>query len=125
MRVYYSPARRRGYYNTDYLGYLCGRVHATSGGPDGKVHRFFISESAETDGHPWAIPILVEERELLNQEVMENWLDSCKHPEDQDLRDASRHFGYRAPGGKHLTRDQVVERYREFGLKPVELEGAG
>jgi hypothetical protein len=65
---------------------------------------------------------VVEERELLNQDVIEMWLDECKYPEDENYGDVRRHFGYGAPGGKHLTRDQVLERYTQFVLKPVDFE---
>jgi hypothetical protein len=89
------------------------------------MRRFFISERTEVNRPPWAIPDLVEERELLNQDVTETWLDACKHPEDEDYKDVRRHFGYGAPGGKHVTREQIVERYGQFVLKPVEIEPSG
>ena len=128
MRLYYCPSCTRVYYLSDYYDYICGRVHPTAVWADGKLRRFFISERSEINRPPWAIPNLIEERELLNpagnQDVTETWLDACKYPEDKDYRDVRRHFGYGAPGGKHLTKEQVLERYGEFVLKPVEIEQA-
>jgi len=120
LRLFFCPACTRVFYLSDYYEYLCGNVHPTSIWPDGRTRRFFISEKTEVNRPPWAIPNLVEERELLNDEVIETWLDACKHPEDKDYGDARRHFGYGAPGRRHLTREQVVERYGQFILKPVE-----
>jgi hypothetical protein len=122
LRLYFCPACARVYYLSDYWEYLCGRNHATSVWPDGKQHRFFVSETTQTNRPPWAIPKVVEERELLNQEVIETWLDSCKYPEDENYGDLRRHFGYGAPGGKHLSKEQVLEKYGQFVLKPVEAD---
>jgi len=120
LKLYYCPTCTRVYYLSEYWEYLCGRIHVATVWPDGKHHRFFVSERAESNRPPWAIPKLVEERELLNQEVIETWLDTCKYPEDTDYGDVRRHYGYGAPGGKHLTREQVVDRYGEYVLKAVE-----
>jgi len=67
----------------------------------------------------WKAEILVEERELLNEDATESWLSPCAHPQDTDFGDLRRHFGYGAPGGKHLTRDQVIKKYGQFVLKPT------
>jgi hypothetical protein len=125
LRLFYCPTCMRVYYLSDYYEYLCARLHVTAVWPDGRLRRFFIQEKTETDRPPWAIPNLVEERELLNQDVIETWLDVCKHPEDENYGDYRRHFGYGAPGGRHLTKDQVVERYGQFVLKAVEIEPSG
>jgi len=122
LRLYYCPTCLRVYYVSEYWEYLCARNHAASVWPDGKMRRFFVSEKTETNRPPWAIPNLAEERELMNADVIETWLDACKHPEDNNYGDVRRHFGYGAPGGKHLTKEQVVDRYGQFVLKPVELE---
>ena len=100
--------------------YLCGRNHAPSIWPDGRVRRFNISEKEETNRPPWPIPELVEERELLTQELTESWLNECQNPEDEDYGDVRRHFGYGAPGGRHLTKEQVIAKYEGFVLKSVE-----
>jgi len=121
LDLYYCPTCTRVYYLSDYWDYLCGRAHITSVWPDGKLRHFFISERTETNRPPWAIPAVVEEREILNQDVIENSLDVCKYPEDKDYGDVRRHFGYSAPGGKHLTREQVIEKYGQFVLKQVEI----
>jgi hypothetical protein len=125
LKLYYCPTCARVYYVSEYWDYLCGRVHATAVWPDGKLRRFFIQERTETNRPPWAIPQVAEERELLNQDVTETWLDVCKYPDDKDYRDVRRHFGYGAPGGKHLTREQVLDKYGQFVLKPVETESPG
>ena len=122
MRLFYCPSCARVYYLSDYYEYLCGRAHATAVWPDGRLRRFFISEKTEMNRPPWAVPNVAEERELMNGDVIETWLDVCKYPEDQNYGDVRRHFGYGAPGGKHLTKDQVLDRYAQFVLKPVEPE---
>ena len=117
MKLYYCPSCSRVYYLTEDSQYLCGRVHTASIWPDGKLRRFIISERTEVNRPPWPIPRVVEERELLNQEVTETWLGACENPEDKDFGDVRRHFGYGAPGGRHLTQEQVVQRYGQFVLK--------
>lgn len=89
---------------------------------DGKVRRFVISNKTDTNKPPWPIPTLVEEREILYQDLTETWVDLCPNPDDTDFGDVRRHFGYGAPGGRHLTRDEVLEKYTQFVLKPVEVE---
>jgi hypothetical protein len=84
--------------------------------PDGKTRRFYIAEKSEIERPPWSIPEIVEERELLNENVTETWLGPCEHPDDPDYRDVRRHFGYGAPGGRHLARAQVLEKYAQFVL---------
>jgi len=125
LKLYYCPACSRVYYLSEYWEYLCGRVHATSVWPDGRMRRFFISERTEANRPPWAIPNLAEERELLSEDVIETYLAPCKFPEDKDYHDVRRHFGYGAPGGKHLTKEQIVERYGQFLLKPIEYDQPG
>jgi len=125
LRLFYCPACARVYYLSDYYEYLCGRVHATSVWPDGKLRHFYISQRTEINQPPWAIPSVVEERELRDQEVLETHLNPCKYPEDENYGDVRRHFGYGAPGGKHLTKEQVVEKYGQFVLKSVEVSQEG
>lgn len=120
MKLYFCPSCARVFYLSEESRYLCGRIHAASIWPDGRKRRFFISEKADTNRPPWAVPALVEERELWNEDVSETWLDACKHPEDRDFGDVRRHFGYGAPGAKHLTADQVMTKYRQFVLSPVQ-----
>ena len=84
------------------------------------MRRFVISQKTESDRPPWPIPAVVEEREILTQELTESWVDSCPYPEDADYGDVRRHFGYGAPGGRHLTKEQVLAKYAAFVLKPVE-----
>ena len=121
LRLFYCPACSRVYYLSDYYEYVCGRVHTTSVWPDGKLRRFFIAQRTEINQPPWAIPSVVEERELRDQDVIETHLTACKYPEDENYGDVRRHFGYGAPGGKHLTKEQVVEKYGQFILKAVEI----
>ena len=116
MKLYFCPACSRVYYLPEGVRYLCGRAHTASIWPDGRNRRFFISERTETNRPPWPIPKLVEERELFNEDVTETWLEACKHPEDFDLSDVRRHFGYGAPGARHLSDDQVVAKYSQFVL---------
>ena len=105
------------YYLPEEAHYLCGRAHVVAIWPDGRKRRFFISERIETNRPPWPIPNLVEERELLNEDITETWLTACKHPEDFDLTDVKRHFGYGAPGLRHLSYAQVVAKYSPFVLE--------
>lgn len=120
MRFYYCPSCSRVYYLPKDVEYLCGRNHAPAIWADGKVRRFVISDKTDTNKPPWPIPTVVEERELLTQELTETWIAPCEHPEDQDYGDVRRHFGYGAPGGKHLTKEQVIEKYSSFVLKPTD-----
>ena len=119
MKLYFCQSCARVYYLKEDSQYLCGRIHAASVWPDGKLRRFVISQRTETNRPPWPIPKVVEERELFNQDVIETWLDECQHPDDSDYGDVIRHFGYSAPGGRHLTTEQVLDRYKQFVLKLV------
>ena len=119
-KLYFCPSCSRVYCLAEGPDYLCGRNHAPAIWPDGRVRRFNISEKEETNKPPWQIPGLVEERELLTQELTESWLGECPNPDDEDYRDVRRHFGYGAPGGRHLTKGQVLEKYGPYVLKPVE-----
>ena len=120
MRLYYCPACSRVYYLPKEFTYLCGRNHAPSLGSDRRLHRLVISNKTETNKPPWVIPMMAEERELHTEEVIESYLDDCPNPEDKDYGDVRRHFGYGAPGGRHLTREQVMEKYTKILLVPVE-----
>ena len=120
LKLFYCPSCARVFCLQEGSSYICGRVHPTTEWPDGKLRRFFISEKTETNKPPWPVPAVAEERELLNQNFMESWLDACPNPEDTDYGDVRRHFGYGAPGGKHLTKDEVAQKYALFVLKPVD-----
>ncbi len=119
-KLYFCPACSRVYYLEEGPDYLCGRNHAPSIGADGRARRFNISHKEETNRPPWIIPPVVEERELLTEELTESWLDACPNPDDQDFGDVRRHFGYGAPGGRHLTTNEVLVKYGQFILKLVE-----
>jgi hypothetical protein len=107
------------YYLNEEFQYLCGRLHVASVWPDGRARRFAISEMSETDRPPWPVPEMVEERELLNENVLESWLKTCPHPEDADFSDVRRHFGFSAPGGRHHTRAEILVKYSQYVLRPV------
>ena len=119
MPLYYCPSCARVYFLQEAGDYLCGRNHAPSVWADGRTRRFNVAEKTEFNKPPWPIPQVAEERELLNQELTETWIGECQHPEDQDYGDVRRHFGYGAPGGRHLTRELVVEKYAGFVLRPA------
>ena len=120
LKLYYCPACARVYCLKEESRYLCGRIHSASVWADGRTRKFFISERSEINRPPWEIPEVVEERELLNEDVTETWLGACEHPEDTNYGDVQRHFGYGAPGGRHLTRSQVISKYGMFVLEPTE-----
>ncbi len=120
LKLYFCPTCTRVYYLSEEAAYLCGRNHATAVWEDGRLRRFVISNRDETNKPPWPIPALSEEREILNQDFIESWIDACPNPEDTEFGDFRRHFGYGAPGGRHLTRDQVLAKYSSFVLRPVE-----
>ncbi|HUH82772.1 MAG TPA: hypothetical protein VLX33_02705 [Nitrososphaerales archaeon] len=120
MKLYYCPSCFRVYYLPKEYTYLCGRNHAPYIGSDGKVRHLAISNKTETNRPPWPIPMLSEERDLYTETTIESWLDDCPNPEDTDMSDVRRHFGYGAPGGRHLTREQVAEKYPRFVLMPVQ-----
>jgi len=119
MKLFYCPACARVYNLDGDSSYLCGRNHAPSVWEDGTKRRFVISERSDSNRPPWVIPAVVEERELLQQDLVESWLNDCKYPEDKEYGDYTRHFGYGAPGGRHLTREAVVVKYRAYTLQPV------
>ena len=120
MRLFFCPTCRRVYFLDEGESYLCGRNHAPSPSSDGRLRRFNISEKSEVNRPPWAVPQVVEERELLTQDLTEAWIDRCPYPEDEGYGDVRRHFGYGAPGGRHLTKEQVLAKYSEFVLLPVD-----
>jgi hypothetical protein len=122
MKLYYCPACARVYFLTEGSFYLCGRNHAPSVWPDGKMRRFYISEKSETNRPPWPVPTMAEERELSRQELSETWLDECKYPDDRDYGNYRRHFGYGAPGARHLTKENVLEKYSKYVLNPAESD---
>lgn len=120
MKLFFCPTCARVYCLPEESYYLCGRNHVPAVWADGKRRRFLISERSESNKPPWPIPPLVEEREMLQQELVESWLDQCKHPEDNEYGDHRKHFGYGAFGGRHLTRDEVVSKYSAYVLQKVE-----
>ncbi len=120
MKLLYCPSCARVFYLDEGATYLCGRSHDPSTWPDGKMRRLVVSVQSETNRPPWPIPALTEEQELLREEYSECWVKACEHPDDQDFGDVRRHFGYGAPGGKHLTREELIQKYDLFVLKPVE-----
>jgi hypothetical protein len=121
LKLYACPSCTRVFYLSEGPGYLCGRVHPVSVWEDGKRRRFVISEKTEANRPPWPIPELAEERELLNQDMVESWLTACEHPEDEDYMDTRRHFGYGALGARHLSREEVTRKYQGYVLVPVDV----
>jgi hypothetical protein len=124
MNLYYCPSCARVYFLTEGNTYLCGRNHAQSIWADGRVRRFYISEKTETNRPPWPVPKMAEERELLRTDLSETWLDECKYPDDNEFGNYRRHFGYGAPGARHLTRAQVIEKYNKYVLRSADNESA-
>ena len=120
MKLFYCLDCKRVYYLDEGTKYLCGRNHAPAVWTDGVKRRFIISERSESNRPPWPIPLVVEERQLIQPDFAECWIDECKHPEDKEYGDFGRHFGYGAPGGRHLGRDEVLSRYGSYVLQPVE-----
>ena len=119
MKLFYCPTCSRVYLPED-AQYICGRVHVASAWSDGKLRKMIISERTETNRPPWPIPKVTEERELLNQDVIETWISACENPDDDDYGDVRRHFGYGAPGGRHLTTEEVVSKYGPYVLQPAD-----
>ena len=119
LKLFYCPSCTRVYCLPEDSSYICGRVHVPSVWTDGKRRRFVLSERTESNRPPWPIPPMAEEREVLEQELTESWLDACKNPDDTDYGDYRKHFGYGAFGGRHLARDQVVSKYAEYVLRLV------
>ncbi|MDA4126302.1 MAG: hypothetical protein OK452_03730 [Thaumarchaeota archaeon] len=65
---------------------------------------------------------MAEERELLRQDLSETWIDECKYPDDTDFGNYRRHFGYGAPGARHLTKEKVIEKYNRYVLRQADSE---
>jgi hypothetical protein len=120
MKLFYCPTCTRVYYLKEDASYICGRNHVTAIWSDGKRRRFVISERSETNRPPWQIPALSEEKEMYREDLVENWIEPCKHPEDPDFTDMGRHFGYGTFGGRHLTTSEVVEKYSPYVLIQAE-----
>lgn len=120
MRLFFCPTCTRVYYLPEEASYLCGRNHVPAIWADGQRRRFMISERSESNRPPWAIPDLVEEGEMFQQDFVENWLNECKHPENTEYGDYRRHFGYGTLGGKHLTRAEVMSKYAAYVLQPTQ-----
>ena len=120
MKLYHWPTCARVYCLREEAAYICSRNHVPALWKDGRRHRYIISARADTDKPPWAVPDLVEEREMLQQELLESWIDECKYPSDTEYGDYRRHFGYNAFGGRHLTREEVVNKYVDYVLRLTE-----
>jgi hypothetical protein len=119
MMFYYCPTCARVYYLPQEAAYLCAKNHVIATWSDGVKRKYVISDRAETDKPPWPIPDLVEEKEMTHQEWFESWLVSCPYPTDADtgMGDRRRHFGFGTIGGKHLTRQQVVDKFGDYVLR--------
>ena len=120
MKLFYCPTCSRVFFLDDASSYFCGRAHATTTWSDGKSRRFVISGQKDTSEAPWPIPPLVEEREIYHDQFVESWVDSCPNPGDIEFGDVRRHFGFGAPGGRHLTVEQAIQKYSLYVLRPVE-----
>jgi hypothetical protein len=120
LKLFYCPTCRRVYYLDEGSVYLCGRKHSPAPSLDGRIRKFNITEWSESNQPPWSIPAVVESRELFQQDMTEMWLSECKNPRDKDYGNVSRHFGYGAPGGKHLTQEEVVGAYSDYVLNLVQ-----
>ena len=84
------------------------------------MKRLVITEESETNRPPWPIPAQTEEQELFRETFSEYWIRACAYPEDTDFGDVQRHFGYGAPGGKHLSREELAKEFDRYVLKPVQ-----
>ncbi len=120
MKLFFCPVCSRVYYLPEDRSYLCGRNHLRAVWSDGKTRRLIISERSDINRPPWPIPSIVEEKELLQQDLVEDWLEECKHPDDPDFGDFRRHFGYGTMGGRHLTTAEVVGKYSDYVLKQTD-----
>jgi hypothetical protein len=121
LKLFYCPTCRRVYYLDEGSVYLCGRKHAPARSADGRMRKFNIAERSESNQPPWPVPAVVESRELFQQDMTETWLSECMNPQDEDYNDVRRHFGYGAPGGKHLTQVEAVRTFADYVLSPVEV----
>jgi hypothetical protein len=121
MGFYYCPSCAQVFFLPE-AAYLCSRTHVVGVWKDGKKRKFVVSQRVETDRQPWAIPEVVEEKEVLNQDQVDSWLDECQNPSDSatDFTDYRRHFGgYQTFGGRHLTRAQVIDKFGDYVLRPA------
>jgi hypothetical protein len=120
LKLFYCPTCTRVYNLDESATYLCGRNHDVAAWPDGTMRRLVITVESETNRPPWPIPAQTEEQELLRETYSECWIRACENPDDSDFGDVRRHFGYGAPGGKHLNREELVQKYAQYVLKPVQ-----
>ena len=119
MDLFYCPTCSRVYALVSDQTYLCSRQHLPSALADGRRHRLTVTEKIESDRSPWSIPEFTEEVELQQEGFIENWVESCKYPQDENKDDMTRHEAANRIGGRHLGREQVVSKFKPFVLQKM------
>jgi hypothetical protein len=116
LDLFYCPTCSRVYALDGGQTYLCSRQHKPSTLEDGRRHHLTLTEKAESDRSPWSIPDFVEEVELQQEGYIDNWIETCKFPEDEPKNNMTRHDPANRIGGRYLMREQVVSKFKPFVL---------
>lgn len=114
--LFYCPTCSRVYALDATQTYLCSHDHKEITFNDGRKHRLSLTERIDSDKSPWPVPNFVEEVELQGEGHLDNWVESCKYPEDEPKNDMTRHDSANRIGGHHLSREQVTSKFKQFVL---------
>jgi len=99
--------------------YICAEAHKEITLDDGRRHHLTLTERIEADPSPWPIPDFAEEIELSGEKFIDNWIETCKFPEDEPKNDPTRHDSANRIGGRHLEKSEVASKFRQFVLLKV------
>jgi len=117
--LFYCPTCSRVYALDGGQEYICAQVHREITLDDGRHHHLSLTERIDSDMSPWPIPDFVEEVELSEEKYLNNWIESCKFPQDEPKNDMTRHDTANRMGGHHLDKKQVIGKFRQFVLLRV------
>jgi len=110
-------------YNLPGAGYyLCTKDHPITLLPNGHRRRLVVTERSEPGRLPWTIPEVVEEKEVLQDDLIETQLYTCRHPDNRTWMygDLTKHLF----GARHLTREEVLAKYADYVLRPLGAQSA-
>ena len=114
--LFYCPTCSRVYALDATQAYLCSHDHKEIIFNDGRKHRLSLTERIDSDKSPWPVPDFVEEVELQGEGRLDNWVEGCKYPEDEPKTDIIRHDTANRIGGRHLSREQMISKFKQFVL---------
>ena len=119
---FFCPTCRERYYLLEAGSFLCTKDHVATVLPNGKRRRLVVMERSEPERLPWAVPDVVEEKEALQDDLIESQLYTCRYPDNRTWMygDLTKHLF----GAKHLTREEVLAKYADYVLQPLGSQSA-